>query len=88
MLILRYCDPVKNVTVSVPKDVYRSARVRAAEEGTSLSAIVANYLRSLGERESEFARLEAQQQAVQKRIQGFRAGNRLSRDEVHERAVR
>jgi len=79
---------VKNVTVSVPEDVFRSARIRAAEEGTSLSALVAGYLRSLGERESEFDRLQAQQQAVQERIENFRAGDRLSRDEVHERAVR
>jgi predicted nucleic acid-binding protein len=37
---------VKNVTVSIPDDVYRAARVRAAEEGSSLSSLVAGYLRS------------------------------------------
>ena len=79
---------VKNVTVSLPDDVYRAARVRAAEGDSSLSALVAAYLRSLGGGEAEFARLEARQKAVQKRITHFRAADRLSRDELHERAVR
>jgi plasmid stability protein len=79
---------VKNITVSVPEDVYRAARVRAAERGRSVSALVADYLRSLSDQSDEFARLEAQQRRVQKDIARFRAGDRLDRDEVHSRAVR
>jgi plasmid stability protein len=79
---------MKNVTVSLPEDVYRAARVRAAEDDSSLSALVAGYLRSLAGGEAEFSRLEAQQRAVQERITRFRAGDRLSRDELHERTVR
>jgi plasmid stability protein len=79
---------VKNITVTVPDDVYRDARVRAAERGSSVSALVGEFLRALSDNESEFVRLEAQQQAVQQRIRRFRAGDRLSRDAVHERAVR
>jgi len=79
---------VKNLTVSIPNDVYRLARVRAAESDTSVSALVADYLRSLGARDAEFERLEAQQRAVQARITHFRAADRLSRDELHERTVR
>jgi plasmid stability protein len=79
---------MKNITVSVPDDVYRNARIRAAERGTSVSALVAEYLRSLSGREAEFSRLEAQQKQVQSEIRRFRAGDRLSRDQLHERAVR
>lgn len=79
---------MKNVTVSVPDDVYRAARVRAAEEGTSLSALVAGYLGSLGEREAEFSRLAAQQSEVLGEIDRFSARDRLDRDKVHRRAVR
>jgi hypothetical protein len=79
---------VKNVTVSLPDDVYRAARVRAAEGDSSLSALVAGYLRSLGGGEAEFARLEAQQSQVFDEIARFRAGDRLGRDELHSRAVR
>jgi hypothetical protein len=79
---------MKNITVTVPDDVYREARVRAAQRGSSVSALVGDFLRTLSDRETEFARLEAQQRAVQERIGRFRAGDRLSRDELHERAVR
>jgi plasmid stability protein len=79
---------MKNITVSIPDDVYREARIRAAERGTSVSSLVAEYLRSLPEREAEFARLRAQQRRIQEGIQTFRAGDRLSRDELHERSVR
>lgn len=79
---------MKNITVSVPDEVYRSARINAAEQGTSVSALVGGYLRSLAQRESEFARLEAQQREVQDQIDRFRARDRLDRDALHERALR
>ena len=79
---------MRNITVSVPDDVYRSARIRAAERGSSVSALVAEYLRSLSEREAEFSRLEAQQRQVQEEIDQFSPRDRLTRDELHKRAVR
>ena len=79
---------MKNITVSVPDDVYRNARIRAAERGSSVSALVAEYLRSLSQRETEFSQLEAQQRRVQNEIEHFRARDRLDRDEIHTRAVR
>jgi hypothetical protein len=79
---------VKNITVAVPDDVYRAARIRAAELGKSVSALVADFLSSLSEREAEFARLEAEQARIQGEIRAFRAQDRLSRDQVHDRAVR
>jgi plasmid stability protein len=79
---------VKNVTLSIPEDVYRAARIRAAERGSSISALVAGYLRSLSEEEAQFSRLEAQQDQVLAAVDRFRAGDRLQRDELHSRAVR
>lgn len=79
---------MKNVTVTVPDDVYRIARIRAAERGSSVSAMVAAYLRSLADSDAEFARLEAQQDRIQREIKQFRAGDRSSRDEIHDRALR
>jgi hypothetical protein len=79
---------MKNITVTVPDDVYRNARIRAAERGTSVSSLVAEYLRSLSGREAEFSRLEAQQKQIQTQISRFRAGDRLDRDQLHDRAVR
>jgi hypothetical protein len=85
---LCYCETVKNITVSVPDHVYRNARVAAAQRDTSLSALVVAYLEQLSGRMDEFAGLEALQREVQAEIGRFRAGDRLGRDEVHDRAVR
>ncbi|MBA2261220.1 MAG: hypothetical protein H0W03_00970 [Solirubrobacterales bacterium] len=79
---------MKNITVSVPDDVYRAARIRAAERGSSVSALVGEYLRSLSEQEAEILRLEAQQRQIQREIKHFRARDRLDRQELHDRAVR
>lgn len=79
---------VANITVSVPDDVYRQARIRAAEQGRSVSALVAEYLASLSAADDAFDRLLAQQEEVFQEIESFRAGDHLGRDEVHDRAVR
>lgn len=79
---------MKNITVSVPDEVYRAARIRAAETGTSVSKLVADYLQSITEDDKEFDRLAAQQQRVTDEIRQFSARHRLNRDEVHGRAVR
>jgi plasmid stability protein len=79
---------VKNITVSVPDDVYRSARIRAAEEGTSVSALVADYLESLSQDKAVFERLVEQQRQIVSEIEEFRASDRLGRDELHDRALR
>lgn len=79
---------VKNITISVPDDVYRAARIHAAEHGSSVSALVAEYLQTLSDRDSEFVRLEEQQRHVQRELDHFSARDRLSRDAIHERAVR
>jgi hypothetical protein len=79
---------MKNVTVSIPEEVYRTARIRAAERGSSVSALVAGYLRSLSADASEFARLEAQERRIGRQIKRFRASDRLGRDDLHDRALR
>jgi plasmid stability protein len=79
---------VKNITVAVPDHVYRAARIRAAEDGTSVSALVRRYLDSLADVDAEFTRLEAQQKRIQREVVLFSARDRLDRDELHRRAVR
>ena len=79
---------MKNITVSVPDHVYRAARIRAAERGSSVSALVTDFLRKLSDQEGEFARLEAQQRRIVAQIEHFSARDRLDRDAVHERDVR
>lgn len=78
-----------NVTVTVPDDVYRAARITAAERDTSVSALVAEFLGSLSGRDAEFARLAALQQEIFSQIsRDFKASDNLSRDELYDRAAR
>jgi hypothetical protein len=76
---------VKNITVSIPDDVYRKARIKAAEQDTSVSALVREFLISLGEEGSEFERRKRLQSEVLDSIDRFRAGDRLTREKLHER---
>ena len=76
---------MKNITVAVPEDVYRKARVKAAERDTSVSALVRAFLMDLAQEESDFDRLRRLQTEVLSSIHTFRAGDRLSRQKIHER---
>jgi hypothetical protein len=76
---------VKNITVSVPVEIYRRARVKAAERDSSVSALVREFLRSLGDEESDFEKGKRLQDEVLATIRRFRAGDRLTRDAVHRR---
>jgi len=76
---------VKNITVSVPDEVYRRARIKAAEQDSSVSGLVAEFLARLAGEDSSFERRKRLQDEVLATIRRFRASNRLSRDTVHRR---
>jgi uncharacterized protein YdaU (DUF1376 family) len=76
---------MKNITVSLDDETYRRARRRAAERDTSVSAMVKQFLVEVAAGESESARLKKEQAKIRDAIQSFRAGDRLSRDELHAR---
>jgi len=78
---------MKNITVSVDDEVYRRARMKAAEQDTSVSALVKGFLTELAAGESDFERLKREERALRDRIRNFRAENRLSRDDVHDRGA-
>lgn len=80
-----HCEKVKNVTVSLSDEVYRRARMLAAERGTSLSALVREFLETLGSGESRSETLRKAEASLRARITEFRASDRLPRDELHGR---
>jgi hypothetical protein len=80
-----YCEIVKNVTVSLPDEVYRKARIKAAERNTSLSSLVKMFLESLADDEGEFKRLERLQEESYSKIECFQASRRITREELHRR---
>jgi predicted CopG family antitoxin len=82
---------VKNITVTVNDDVYRKARRKAAEHNTSVSRLVAEYLRLLGKedelRAERTSRLE-ELFATQDRKRQKKGVGRFKREEIYARNVR
>ena len=79
---------MKNITVSLDEEIYRQARIKAAEQNSSVSALVRRFLVQLtmGESEAERRkRLQAETLAAIRAKQSFRAADRISRDELHDR---
>lgn len=76
---------MKNITVSVDDDTYRRARMKAAEQDTSVSALVRRFLAELAGGESENERLKREERDLRDQIGAFRGSIRLPRDDVHER---
>ena len=61
--------------------------MKAAEQDTSVSALVKGFLAQLAAGESNVERLKREERALRERIGNFTATTRLSRDEVHERGA-
>ena len=76
---------MKNITVTLDDETYRRARMIAAQRDTSVSALVRQFLVDLASGESRTERLKREERALRERITEFRAGDHLSRDEVHGR---
>lgn len=76
---------MKNITVSVPDDIYRKARVKAAEKETSVSAEVKRFLKEFAEEESEFERLEHRMFELIQRPRKFGVKKRVSREDLYDR---
>jgi hypothetical protein len=78
---------MKNIRVSLDEEVYRRARIKAAEWGTSVAALVENYFVALSTDEPDFRRLEREEREFRERVRAFTAGTRLSREDAHGRGV-
>ncbi len=76
---------MRNITVTVPEETYRKAKIRAAELDISVSALVRDFLEKVAQTESDFDRRRRLQDEVLATVTRFRAGDRLSRDKVHDR---
>ena len=74
-----------NVTLKLDSDLLREIRILAAEEGTSISALVAGQLAELVRRRREYDR--ARRRALERLRRGFALGWKAakSRDSIHER---
>jgi predicted CopG family antitoxin len=78
---------VKNITVSIDDDTYRRARMKAAAQDTSVSALVRRFLTELASGESDIERLKREERELRARIAHFSASDRVSREDAHERGA-
>lgn len=77
---------MKNITLSVPDEVYRQARIAAARRDTSVSALVAQFLAEVaGDRQQQTLRSAAIDAAFGA-VTEFETSDRLTRDQLHDRA--
>jgi hypothetical protein len=60
------------------EDTYRRARIKAAEQDTSVSALVRRFLVELAATETDVASLSARKKELRARVPAFRAGDRGS----------
>lgn len=72
-----------NITVAVSADIYRRARVRAAELDTSVSAVVAAALDQFASGDTLAAARRRQLEDLRAQTPAFSAGRRLSRETLY-----
>ena len=74
-----------NLTITVDKEALKKARIRAIEEGTSVNALLRDFLNTYAG--SAWARQNAVQDIVtiSRRSRSRRGGKSWSRDDLHER---
>lgn len=75
----------QNITLSLNKELIRKAKVLAAQQGVSVSALLAQYLTKIMEDEEAYE--AAHRHALSLLAQGFHLGGKIpsARDEWHER---
>jgi hypothetical protein len=77
----------QNITLSLPEDDIRQARILAASRGTSVSQLLARMLKELVEQETGYTR--ARERSLARLREGMDLGTGgqadWSRDSVHER---
>jgi hypothetical protein len=75
---------LRNITITVSEEAARWARLRAAEENTSVSRLVGRMLEEQMRRTDDYSRAYQRLKRI-KPIRGFDASKRLTRADLYER---
>lgn len=76
----------RNITLSLPEDLVRRAKVIAAERDTSVSALVAELVENLAGGSTDYERAWEAEVSVMSQESGFHVGDiAWTRDELHRR---
>jgi plasmid stability protein len=76
---------MSNLTITVDDDILRRARVRAVEGGTSVNAVLRDYLHAYAGGDAQRRTAMDQVLALSRARATGRGANRWTRDELHER---
>ena len=76
----------RNITLSLPDDLVRRAKVLAAQQDTSVSALVADLLRQVTSRDTQYDSIWAEEERLMAEGIGMQVGPiNWSREDLHER---
>jgi C4-dicarboxylate-specific signal transduction histidine kinase len=83
---------MKNITISLDEELYRMARIKAAEQSTSISALFRAFILRLthaDSAETDFQRLAREELELRAELRtrqlSLNPAHHLSRDELHDR---
>ena len=74
-----------NLTIAVPEEVLKSARRRALEQGTSVNALLREYLSQCAGMQPAHAKAAQRILELSKSSRSGRGKARWSRDDLHQR---
>lgn len=77
----------RNITLSLPEEDLKRAKIIAVQRGTSLSQLLAKMIKDLADQETGYALARAHSLALLEEGRDLGTGGRIrwSRDELHER---
>ncbi len=77
---------MRNITLTMPEELVRRAKIAAAERDTSVSALVAEYFEALVQQEDDYGLMWAEEERLMHEGLPMRVGEiTWSRADLHER---
>ena len=74
-----------NLTIAVPDEILKSARRRALEQGTSVNALLRDYLQQFTNAQPTQSRAAARVLELSRKARAGRGKARWTRDDLHQR---
>ena len=75
-----------NLTITIDEDVLKKARMRALEQGTSVNALIREYLETFTGTRREHETTVAEILNLSKKSRSRRGSKRWTRDDLHDRS--
>ena len=76
---------MKSITIVVDDHTYRFSEAKAEERGTTVAAMLCEYLKEITRREIDAAELEELFETIIREGEGLDPSENLSREELHNR---